>query len=75
MKMYYAKPASNWHEALPLGNGRIGAMVFGGTKTEKIAFNEDTLWTGYPEKTQKNISKNISILRGKKLSLIWKNIH
>ncbi|MBQ6788384.1 MAG: glycoside hydrolase family 95 protein [Lachnospiraceae bacterium] len=58
MKMYYVKPASNWHEALPLGNGRIGAMVFGGTKTEKIAFNEDTLWTGYPEKMQKNIPKN-----------------
>lgn len=55
MKMYYRQPAWNWHEALPLGNGRIGAMVFGGTKTEKIALNEDTLWAGYPEKTQKSM--------------------
>lgn len=55
MKMYYRQPASNWHEGLPLGNGRIGAIVFGGTKTEKIALNEDTLWAGYPEKTQKTM--------------------
>ena len=57
MKMYYKQPAANWHEGLPLGNGRIGAIVFGGTKTEKIALNEDTLWAGYPEMTQKSISK------------------
>ena len=55
MKMYYKQPASNWHEGLVLGNGRIGAVVFGGTKIEKIALNEDTLWAGYPEKTQKTM--------------------
>ncbi len=52
MKMYYKQPAADWHEGLLLGNGRIGAVVFGGTKTEKIALNEDTLWAGYPKKTQ-----------------------
>lgn len=58
MKLYYKQPASNWHEGLLLGNGRIGAVVFGGTKTEKIALNEDTLWAGYPEKTQQSMQKD-----------------
>lgn len=58
MKMYYKQPADNWHEGLLLGNGRIGAVVFGGTKTEKIALNEDTLWAGYPEKTQQDMPKD-----------------
>ena len=47
-KLWYDKPASEWTEALPLGNGRIGAMVFGGTEKEQIQFNEETLWTGEP---------------------------
>lgn len=55
MKLYYDHPAENWHESLPLGNGRIGAMVYGGTKKEILALNEDTLWSGYPEKTQKKL--------------------
>ena len=42
MKLYYDHPAENWHESLPLGNGRIGAMVYGGTKKEILALNEDT---------------------------------
>lgn len=53
MRMIYKEPAKCWQEALILGNGRIGAAVYGGTKTEQIALNEDTLWSGYPEKTQK----------------------
>jgi alpha-L-fucosidase 2 len=44
----YAEPAAAWTEALPVGNGRLGAMVFGGTTTERIALNEDTLWAGGP---------------------------
>lgn len=51
MKLWYDKPASHWLEALPLGNGTIGAMVFGGTHEERIQFNEDTLWSGYPRNT------------------------
>ena len=48
MKLWYARPARLWTEALPLGNGRIGAMVFGGVDRERLALNEDTLWSGYP---------------------------
>ncbi len=48
--MWYDKPAEEWVEALPLGNGRLGAMVFGGTKTERIQLNEESVWTGGPVK-------------------------
>ena len=48
-KLFYTKPANAWEEALPLGNGRIGAMVFGSFGNERIALNEDTLWSGYPK--------------------------
>lgn len=44
----YDRPAARWTEALPVGNGRLGGMVFGGTASERIQFNEDTLWTGAP---------------------------
>ena len=44
----YSRPASVWEEALPLGNGRLGLMVFGREKREVIRLNEETLWTGYP---------------------------
>jgi len=44
----YDRPAGNWNEALPVGNGRLGAMIFGGVPHERIQFNEDTLWTGGP---------------------------
>lgn len=44
----YTTPAGQWNEALPLGNGRIGAMVFGGPGIEQIQLNEDTLWAGGP---------------------------
>jgi alpha-L-fucosidase 2 len=47
----YYKPASKWTEALPLGNGRIGAMVFGGTEDERLQINESTLWGGVPHGT------------------------
>ncbi len=48
LKLWYSKPAIKWTEALPLGNGRIGAMVFGGIEQDRIQFNEETLWTGEP---------------------------
>ncbi|MBX3737784.1 MAG: glycoside hydrolase family 95 protein [Candidatus Didemnitutus sp.] len=48
LRLWYQQPASAWVETLPIGNGRMGAMVFGGTATERIQFNEDTLWTGAP---------------------------
>ena len=42
----YRQPARAWTEALPIGNGRLGGMVFGGTASERIALNEDTVWAG-----------------------------
>jgi alpha-L-fucosidase 2 len=47
MELWYDKPATRWEqEALPIGNGRLGAMVFGGVERERIQFNEDSLWIG-----------------------------
>lgn len=48
LKLWYDHPADTWNEALPVGNGRLGAMVFGGVEKEHIQFNEETLWTGEP---------------------------
>ena len=45
-KIWYTHPAEAWEEALPLGNGRLGAMVYGGTSTERIQLNDDSLWPG-----------------------------
>lgn len=47
-KLWYSQSANNWLEALPVGNGRLGAMVFGGTVSERIQLNEDTIWAGPP---------------------------
>lgn len=47
-RLWYKAPAATWNEALPVGNGRLGAMVFGGKASERIQFNEDSLWTGKP---------------------------
>jgi alpha-L-fucosidase 2 len=46
--IWYDRPAGEWVEALPLGNGQLAAMVFGGIGTERIALNEETLWNGGP---------------------------
>jgi alpha-L-fucosidase 2 len=46
--LWFNKPASKWTDALPLGNGRLGAMVFGGVPAERLQLNEDTLWSGSP---------------------------
>jgi len=48
LTLWYRHPASLWVEALPVGNGRLGAMVFGGVAHERIQFNEQTIWTGEP---------------------------
>ena len=54
--LWYAQSAKNFNEALPVGNGRIGAMVYGGGVCEKITLNEDTLWSGYPRASQRECS-------------------
>ena len=48
LTLWYDQPATEWTETLPLGNGRIGAMVYGETEKETIQFNEETLWSGQP---------------------------
>lgn len=47
-RLWYAKPAKEWNEALPVGNGRLGAMIFGGVQAERLQLNEDSLWYGGP---------------------------
>ncbi|MGA2279522.1 MAG: glycoside hydrolase family 95 protein [Verrucomicrobiota bacterium] len=48
LSLWYRQPATNWVSALPVGNGRLGAMVFGGITSERLQLNEDTLWAGGP---------------------------
>ena len=44
-KLWYRQPASQWDHAMPIGNGRLGAMVFGGVQSEKIVLNEESIWS------------------------------
>lgn len=48
LKLRYSQPAARWVEALPVGNSRMGAMIYGGTAREEIQINEETLWAGGP---------------------------
>lgn len=48
LKLWYNQPATNWNEALPIGNGRLGAMVFGVPEQEYLQLNEETIWAGGP---------------------------
>ena len=50
LKLWYNRPAGQWVEALPLGNGRLGAMIFGDPSCEKIQLNENTVWAGQPNR-------------------------
>src|SRR6266404_5151359 len=52
LRLWYRQPAAAWNEALPIGNGRLAAMVFGGVETERIQLNEETIWAG--EKRDRN---------------------
>lgn len=47
-KLWYSSPAQEWNEALPIGNGKLGAMVFGGVTNERVQLNEDSVWYGGP---------------------------
>ncbi|MEM7535455.1 MAG: glycoside hydrolase family 95 protein [Chloroflexota bacterium] len=59
LKLWYQQPAAQWVEALPLGNGRLGAMVYGGVAHEQIALNEDTLWSGGPRAWNNPTAKHV----------------
>ena len=51
LKLWYTQPSGNtWENALPIGNGRLGAMVYGNVDTERIQLNENTLWSGSPNR-------------------------
>ncbi|MDO4497121.1 MAG: glycoside hydrolase N-terminal domain-containing protein [Bacteroidales bacterium] len=56
-RLWYDAPASCWLEALPVGNSRMGAMVFGGTEVEEIQLNEETFWSGGPHNNNSNTSR------------------
>ncbi len=49
LKLWYDEPAREWTQALPVGNGRLGAMVFGGVKSDRLQLNEISLWSGGPQ--------------------------
>ncbi len=65
MKLIYDKPAAEWVEALPIGNGRLGAMVYGATERETIQLNEETMWSGYydPEADNPECAKHLGEMR------------
>ena len=54
LQLWYKQPAQRWTDALPIGNGRVGAMIFGGVAEDRLQFNESTLWTGRPREYQRN---------------------
>jgi len=54
LTLWYQRPALEWTQALPVGNGRLGAMIFGGVAEEHLQFNEDTLWNGEPQEYHNN---------------------
>ena len=63
-RMWYTKPSVNWNEALPIGNGRLGAMVFGGIVKERVSLNEQTLWSGAPrDGNNPNAKKYLPLVR------------
>ena len=75
IKLWYDSPASNWNEALPIGNGRLGAMIFGDVKNECLQLNENTLYSGEPstmfthiEVTSEIKDKVISLLKSHEYS-------
>ncbi len=53
LKLWYRQPALQWDHAMPIGNGRLGAMVFGGVPSEKIVLNEESIWSHDGENTDR----------------------
>ena len=73
LSLWYREPASQWVEALPVGNGRLGAMVFGGLPEERLQFNEDTVWTGKPhDYAHPDAAAHFSALREMMLAMLEK---
>lgn len=71
--LWYRQPAELWCHAMPIGNGRLGGMVFGGVQTERILLNEDTLWSGGPHcydnpKAHEDLDEVRTLVRERKFS-------
>lgn len=71
LKLWYKNPARDWNEALPVGNGRIGAMVFGAVQDELIQMNEATFWSGGP--ASKSVNPNAYLMLGKVREALFKD--
>lgn len=67
--LFYKRGAKNWLEALPLGNGSVGAMVYGRTNDEIVAMNSDTLWTGFPRETAIKNGAHEAFLKARDLTM------
>jgi alpha-L-fucosidase 2 len=68
LTLWYRQPAKLWVEALPVGNGKLGAMIFGGVTNERVQFNEQTVWTGAPhDYAHKGAYQSLDKLR----DLLW----
>jgi alpha-L-fucosidase 2 len=64
MLLWYEHPAQKWVEALPVGNGRLGGMIFGGVAEERIQLNEDSIWSGQPHfNPNPKMRENLSVVR------------
>lgn len=63
-QLWYSQPANNWNEALPIGNGRLGGMIFGGLEHEHLQLNEDSIWYGGPrDRNNPDALANLSSIR------------
>ncbi|MDO9554212.1 glycoside hydrolase family 95 protein [Rhodonellum sp.] len=71
--LWYQQPAEKWEDALPIGNGRLGAMVFGKTDTERIQLNEDSLWPGGPDDWGPAPGKRSDLEEIRKMLLLGEN--
>ena len=61
LKLWYKQPANEWVEALPIGNGRLGAMVYGDPRKERLQLNENTVWAGQPNRNDNPDAKEAEV--------------
>ncbi|QIL76649.1 glycoside hydrolase family 95 protein [Hymenobacter sp. HDW8] len=72
LRLWYDQPAANWNEALPLGNGRLGVMVFGAPERERLQLNEETIWAGGPNNNVK--ADALPVIRQLRTQLLAKQL-